>query len=482
MNIRALILLASLAATPAWARIIVDDDAPEPAAEPGIQAPAPADTNQPAAGSEQDTLSFLNQDQLHGILLSIDQNTGLHWQSPEAHDPIVFKTGQVSQIRLDSRKAAPAAASAERIGLTNGDEFPGNIISLDDKALVLDTWYAGRLSIPRAMLRTIAPVGGAGSAVYEGPAGLDGWTQGRVSPSPGWTFRDGALEGTNYGTIGRDVNLPDMSTVEFDVVLRGNSSFNVGIYADRPDNSGNCYMLRLGADYTELLRFSRVAGTSPLGNAQLQNVLHNSRTHVELRTNKAQKTIWLLLDGKMVKEWSDPSDFIGGGGNIIFACQPGSFVKISNIKVSKWDGKFDESASPDAKTGKDTVQLANADKVTGRLLSIQDGKARFTSDYADLSIPIERIEEVDLANTNTGEAKPLATDVRAYFPEGGSVTMQLNQWDAKGCTGSSPNFGSATFSPDAFTRILFNLQAQQQNQDSDESGMDSGSSDQDARD
>ena len=56
--------------------------------------------------------------------------------------------------------------------------------------------------------------------------------------------------------------------------------------------------------------------------------------------------------------------------------------------------------------------------------------------------------------------------------------MQLTQWDAKGCTGSSPNFGKASFSPDAFARIMFNLPAQQQNQDSDDSDMDSDSPDQ----
>jgi len=93
------------------------------------------------------------------------------------------------------------------------------------------------------------------------------------------------------------------------------------------------------------------------------------------------------------------------------------------------------------------------------LESIQDGKAKFSSDYAELTIPLERIDEVDLANANAGDAKATPTDVRAWLPDGGNVTMQLTQWDAKTCTGTSPNFGTATFSPDAFARIEFNLQA-----------------------
>src|SRR5271166_4238830 len=160
MKNRVLTLMALLAATPAWARIIVDDSAPEPGPEQGIHVPAPA--NGSATGSDtgtpqEDTLAFLNKDQLHGYLLGIDADGSLHWQSPEARDPIIFKSGEVSQIKLDSHK--PAAASSEaRIALTNGDILPGNIISLDDRTLALDTWYAGRLSLPRTMLRSILPM------------------------------------------------------------------------------------------------------------------------------------------------------------------------------------------------------------------------------------------------------------------------------------------------------------------------------------
>jgi hypothetical protein len=471
---------AMLAAAPAWARIVVDDEAPEPAPQnTGIHVPNPNTGNGDTAPAAplQDTLAFLNKDLLHGTLISIDQDTGLHWQSPEARDPIVFKMGQISQIKLDSHKPPNPVASAQRIGLTNGDALPGNIVSMDDKTLVLDTWYAGRLSIPRAMLRQITPLSDSDSAIYEGPTGLEGWTIGHMGGGRSWSFRDGALVGSNYGTIGRDVKLPEMSDVEFDVVLRGNSQFSIGIYSDRADNFGNCYMLQLSSGYTELQRYSRVGGSNDLGSTQMQNVMRHDKSHIELRTNKEKKSIWLLVDGKMVKEWTDPAEFNGDGGNIIFSCQPGTYVKISGIKVSKWDGKFDDSSGSDNKTDEDTVELANEDKVTGHLESILDGKAKLSSSYAELNIPLERVDQVDLATAHSDEAKPEASDVRAYFPEGGCVTMQLTQWDAKGCTGFSPNFGKASFSSDAFAKILFNLPAQQ-NDDSDDSDANSDNSDQ----
>jgi hypothetical protein len=71
--------------------------------------------------------------------------------------------GIQASVRLRNGLSLPK--SAQRIGLTNGDEFPGNIVSLDDKILVLDTWYAGRISVPRSMLRRITPLSDSGPAV-----------------------------------------------------------------------------------------------------------------------------------------------------------------------------------------------------------------------------------------------------------------------------------------------------------------------------
>lgn len=482
MNIRPFALLALLAllpTAPSRARIVIDDEAPEPGPEkPGIHVPGPNDAEGgPRSQSTpvEDTLSFLNKDQLHGILLGIDPDTGLHWRSPEARATIDFKTSQISQIRLGSHKAPNTPQSAQLIVLTNGDVLPGNIVSLDDKTLLLDTWYAGHLTIPHSMVRRITPLSNANSPIYEGPAGMDGWVVGRVGASRSWSFRDGALIGSNYGTVGRDVKLPDLADIQFDVVLRGNNQFSIGIYSDRADNFGNCYVLQLSTGYTELQRNSRT-GSTDLGGTQLQNIMRHDKSHIELRASKQKKSIWLLIDGRMVKEWSDPAEFNGDGGSIIFACQLGTVVKVSNIKVSKWDGKFDDSSAA-ANTNDDCVQLVNGDKVTGLLESIQDGNAKFSSSYAELNIPLERIGQIDLASAHSKQAKAGVSDVRAFLPEGGVITLQLTQWDQKGCIGSSPNFGKANFSPDAFARILFNLPAQP-NQDSEDSEPDSSSPDQ----
>ena len=230
---------------------------------------------------------------------------------------------------------------------------------------------------------------------------------------------------------------------------------------------GNCYMLQISSGYIEMQRYSRNGGTNDLGSSQLQNIMRRDKSHIELLTNKEKKSIWLSINGKVVKEWTDPAEFNGAGTSLVFSCQPGTYVKISNIKVSKWDGKFDDTSNNAQKSTDDTVLLANEDKLTGHLVSIQDGKAKFSSSYADLEVPLDRIDQMELSTAKSEVAKPSPGDIKACFPDGGSVTMQLLQWDAKACTGTSPNFGKATFSPDAFEKLLFNLQQQQNNSDDD---------------
>ena len=145
--------------------------------------------------------------------------------------------------------------------------------------------------------------------------------------------------------------------------------------------------------------------------------MRHDRSHIELRTNKDKKSIWLLVDGKMVKEWTDPAEFNGGGGNIIFSCQPGTFVRISNIKVSKWDGKFDDSAGPAAKTDRTRFNSPMKTRSPAGSNRSRMAKREFSSSYAELNIPLERVEQIDLATAHSEQAKPRPRTCAPTFPK-----------------------------------------------------------------
>ena len=171
-NPRAILLLCVFAFAAAVRAGIVIDDAPQDDAPKPAVSPNTAATGKPEPVA--DTLLFANKDVLHGTFLGCDK-AGLRWQSPLSKEPILFQLAGLGEVKLDSHH--PPAANpvpTYSVSLTNGDELPGVLVSLDDKALLLDTWYAGKLTIPRNMVKAITPWKG-GTVLYEGPTSLQGW-------------------------------------------------------------------------------------------------------------------------------------------------------------------------------------------------------------------------------------------------------------------------------------------------------------------
>ena len=465
------LLAASLLSATARSAIIVS--VPPPGITQQIEVPNPKDGEKSPAAEQGDVLQFLNRDSLHGSLLAIDPQTGVRWRSPEAREAIEFNTARLAEIRLAPHKVnAPPEKDAFRIVMTNNDELEGSVISLDGETLELDTWYAGRLSIPRAMIKNMTPRRQNSATIYEGPTSLEGWSN--TEQENGWKYRDGTFYTHNNGILGRDFKLPDLSDIEFDMAWGGFLQIGISVYTDQVDNfGGNAYVLQINNNYVYVQRMRRNSGSNNIGNTQLQSLMQKSKAHFSIRVNKDAKTIALFVDGHLAKQWTDRGEFAGGGGGIAFYSQGRGLIKLSNIKIDSWDGKLEEPPKPGDKSPEDTLRLANGDKVSGSLKEIAKGNAALASMYAPLNIPIDRIEEIDMAGKNADQAKRKAGDVRVYFAGGGMVTVSVEKWDGKELIGTSPNFGRATFKTEAFERIQFNLDSESRSDDDMDGGDDS---------
>ncbi len=458
------LLCAALLATGARAEVVLTV-APEennpPAQKGAINVPKPKDDTGGKSAPVKDlsdALKFINNDLLHGSLVGIDDKNGVRWKNPEAKEPIEFKTTSVAQIKLQTRvqtrKPHPFS-----VRLTNDDELLGDIETLDSEKLEIETWYAGKLTIPRKMIRSITPLHSGALTIYEGPTGLEGW---KATESKGaWQYKDGALVATSSGPIGRDFKLPDLSNIEFDVSWRPYLQLMVSLYTDTIENyGGNCYMLQLNSNYCYLQKMKPNGGSSNLGQVQLESLQRKSKAHLAIRVNKEAKTISLLLDGEMVKQWTDRGEFAGKGGGVVFYSQGQGLMKVSNIRITPWDGKFEDKNATGEKSKEDMVRLENNDKVSGRLETIKDGNMQFSSSFAKLEIPLKRIEQIEFSTAGAESPKRAPTDVRAFFLGRGQVTFALEKWDDKGVSVKSATFGAATFAPQAFDKVLFNLDQQ----------------------
>jgi hypothetical protein len=95
--------------------------------------------------------------------------------------------------------------------------------------------------------------------------------------------------------------------------------------------------------------------------------------HVDLRMSKADRQVALFLDGALIKDWIDPSGFAGEGTGVRFVNNSlGGAVKMSNFRVSKWNGVLDDGLrrgpGPFARRG----LLESGAKISGAVVSIAE--------------------------------------------------------------------------------------------------------------
>ncbi len=64
---------------------------------------------------------------------------------------------------------APAAMVADQVEMQNGDRYLGRVVSLNEKALVLQSELLGKVTLPRARIATISLGAGAPGAVQAAP-------------------------------------------------------------------------------------------------------------------------------------------------------------------------------------------------------------------------------------------------------------------------------------------------------------------------
>jgi hypothetical protein len=439
-----------------------------------------------ADSSATDTLRFTNKDALHGIFLSCDK-AGVHWQSPAAKEPFIFQTSALIEANLNRRKQSENTipTPAWFVQLANGDLLPGMPVSLDDKKLLLDTWYAGRLAIPRGFVTGITQLQDRKTILYQGSASMDGWVVDRCidgdddpKRKDAWVFHDGAFISTGLDVIKRKIQLPARSSIEFDLDMPGSgfsdATPHIEIWlsdektgyildVDNQQSSVPGRMERFSENHFTLRRFSpgnpAKSMTEP---AVLPGTgLRREKVHLDLRIDKEAGTIWLFVNGRLARQWVDKDGFAGPATTLMFDTMDseGSHTSFSHIRLSAWNGKLDApSTVSTVKPLRDNIVMENGDTLSGSIKNIAGGTVHFDSSYAGVPVPLDHAREITLLPSSTAAAiQPSDGPIHASLAGGGNVTLTLESWDAKHVVASSPCFGNTVFLPRAFLQLQFKI-------------------------
>jgi hypothetical protein len=421
-----------------------------------------------------DSLLFRNGDLLYGKLLAIDAQNSVRWRHPDAAEPIDFKPDSIAQIDFPPPKDSTTHSNNMcRLLLADGDILEGDLVSCDRAAIVLQTWFAGRLSIPRAALQTLVFIPRS-PAVFDGITGLDGWTQGiSAAAFPGetglWIYRNGAFYASKAASIARDLKLPDVAEIQFDLAWKGGLNLAIALYTDSlqpilvtakdqgPD-FGGFYSLRFQNPFSfsvDCWPIKKGERLRSLGQLFLPSLNGKDRLHVDLRVSKPRHKIALYFDDTLAKEWDDTEGFIGEGTGMRFVQNLGNPLKLSNLRITQWDGFFQELPGDMPDTTLDDIWPENRAKVTGTIESIANGKLTAHTTNGPVEIPVAQLKSIDFAHRQVETPATPAGAVRATFAQGGGLTFILESWRPDEMVVRSPDFGKAKINPAVFTRLQF---------------------------
>jgi hypothetical protein len=417
------------------------------------------------------TVRFSNNDRLEGTLRSLSPER-LVWDSPVLEKPVPFFLSQVLDLSLNAVPPDSDARHEATVTLTNGDILRGQLASVSDATVELDTTYAGRLALNRLMISNIV-IDERPELIYRGPTGPEGWKHSGTA----WSYQNNSLRSAGNGGIARAVDLPEECSISFDAEWRNAFGLKLAFFSDdasaeRPDTG---YEISFQKRFV-YLRSSKTQMS--IGNSSNATTLQeNEKARIEIRASLKSGKICVFIDGEIIDVWTDP-DFakVGKGRAIHFISQNEFPVRLSRIEVAEWDGMVDktpepqvpgfrqfgredreEEPEPEKKLAADRMELRNGDSITGEVLSISGGRIQVKTPFREVRLPLEALRTVALKPVSLERCKRENGDVRGWLPDGSSIVFRLESVGEGTLQGTSQNFGSATFRMDAFSRIEFNI-------------------------
>lgn len=232
----------------------------------------------------------------------------------------------------------------------------------------------------------------------------------------------------------------------------------IGLFADNPDDLyNNSYLMQFSGSYINVQRIRRGGGASNMGQSEAYQLNSLNKANFEIYADREKKIITLFINGTFIKQWKDNSEAPLNGTCFHLQQQTVNLIKITNLRIEEWDGRLDIKLSGEnTSVENDIVELINRDKISGTLLAIKDGKIKFTTSFAEMDIPMERVYSFELSSKNATNIQRTKNEIVAYFAGKGCVSFQLEKWTTNSVTGISKSFGKFNFTPEAFSRILFN--------------------------
>ncbi|MGC6426135.1 MAG: hypothetical protein ACON5H_03955 [Akkermansiaceae bacterium] len=417
---------------------------------------------------------FMDETTITGAVHSIDGENGtLEFTSPSLKGRSVLKTGKLLDLQLDFSHDAP---ESEHYALATikpryneeppQDSIRGTFVGIDAEHITLDTWYAGKLKLKRSLVQGL-DIFENSPRLFNGPTSLEGWVSSSGDMEKNWEFKQRALVSKGSGSIARKIAMPDKLKLSFHVAWKGSPYFKASFLSNsnRDSYSNRGYALQVQTSYISFSRTGPKRDRTDLYSQNQRTLLSQEGANFEIYLDRAAEGAnALYVDGKKLTNWEGVDDLEGMGEWLMFAPNRNRAVKVSRIAVSQWDGQLPLEKTEGKVEAEDVLEglsgqrinLANGDAVLGEVSKVEDGNAVLKTVLGELNVPVARLRSFGL-ESEEDQPRMYGKDIRAWFTEGGSVTLRLDAITPEKLRGYSQVFGEAEFDLRAFSRIEFNI-------------------------
>jgi hypothetical protein len=396
-----------------------------------------------------DVLVFRNGDTLRGTLLGAGKDERLRWRSGGGQE-LALDTARLAGVRLNS-KAEVKPAEGATVEMRNGDRYRGEMLLFDGKGVRLKHALLGDLMLEQPKLwnvllnpKLVMIDGGAD------PTGLIGLRMQGVrlgnnqnAPTTERVFLDGHFlqfgqPGNNYSSqeyfSHSFKDIPDRYEIRAEATDSGGAEPYLTISLT---GNGGMPSVQASVAYGQLRIYGYNLNNNAQGNGRrlngqvnrsvpLENKLpeSNSRRSLRLFVDTKLGTVDFFVNGVHITKFGQsPGERAPGVGaqfNVYAYVQSGNAVVLSNLWVGPWNG---EIPRPGEDVG--AVYLNNGDFAAGSPKGIKDGKLTIEGELGPLSVPLERITNVQFG----GEATTEKAVARLRLRDGAIVHLDNFHWD-----------------------------------------------------
>ena len=417
-------------------------------------------------------LTFQNGDTLAGNLQS-GTGDSLTLEAEFLKKPAKLRTNGLLHLEQTSTAQLLPSGHTAEVTFNKGGIIYGALAQLEEDSLTLQTGYAGEVTLPRAMIRTLT-ISRQGRSIYQGPSPLESWN----TLEGVWEKEVSGISSKGAAAIAREVSFPDdRFSLEWTLAWTNSPQMALMFLTDTTESASpaNCFELSLRGNRAVLHKI-KVTEQGRQQRVQIgETVLPIFRQRLmqadlKLDLDRISGDILFHLNGVQLARWSDPDPkgTFPGSGLLLQAYN--QEMTVLSLAVREWDGSTDRSDTrPDLPVsitedeqsrGFQQITLRNGDIVIGKVDQLDTNAVTLTTDEGVVVVPLQRMTSVALRGLRENEydeAIRLKGDVTGHYPNGESLTFQLKSLDGMKAQAFSQNFGDTEIDLRVFTKIDFNL-------------------------